>query len=581
MQACKTIPGKRRADCGFASGIVGRFIGATLLLLLAGSSAFGQFVVQPMKVEAAAPPNRKFPTSLAIENLNSVALEQVDLRLVDITQTDDGVWEVVEPDDPTVKALERTCIDWITLEEESIDLAPLERKVLNMWVRVPVGKRGYYCAGIMASTRPRAEVIDGMTTNLVFRFLIPIIIEVQGRPMRNEISLLDTGLAFRPRTEIASAATLVTMKVENTGGTYARLMGINRVWAKQGGHWRKIGTLEFPERSILPGAAFTLTQDVGRPLPAGQYRVQGYLYVDGRRADQFVSEFEFGGDDRMRQATGGSVGPAIDAVLSLDPPELTLTAVPGAMRQERVTIINSSEESVQVDIETTIPKKMVGMAVQLPNGMSIRGEELACASWLQVEPKQFTLPGYGRKNVRVIAEMPGIGSPFPNYYADLKLHASYPDGQLAGTAEGSIFVQTYGTQAEARVEKGTFAVHESAPGRYIVTARFSNMGVTHVMPRCHGRLLLASDDSIRKRFAMNESYDESGKLLPFESRPFTGILDVSDVGEGLYRLVAILEHDKGNPVFSQQAIQIRNENGTMSVEVVGLDAIGGETVIEL
>ena len=144
MQMCRAISSKHRSrGSGVSRRIIGRFIGTAAIVLLAGSSAFGQFIVQPMKVEAAAPPNRRFPTTLAIENLNNAALEQVDIRLVDIAQGDDGVWQAVEPDNPSVVALERSCIEWLTLEEDSVELAPLERKVSDgtrLPLRPPLGR---------------------------------------------------------------------------------------------------------------------------------------------------------------------------------------------------------------------------------------------------------------------------------------------------------------------------------------------------------------------------------------------------------------------------------------------------------
>lgn len=569
------ISGQRRCkESCVANRVIARVIGAVALVLLAGSSAFGQFIVQPMKVEAAAPPNKRFPTNIMIENLNESAIEQVDLSLVDITQSDDGVWQVIQPDDPNAQVLERSCINWLRLEEESIELNPLQNRNMNMWIEIPVGKRGNYFAGILASTRPRNEVIEGYSTNLVFQFLIPVIIEVQGRPMRNEISLVDTGLLYEAQTEQKPAATYVTMKVQNAGGTFARLKGISRVWAKQGGHWRKITETEFPDRGILPGVTYTMKQDVGRPLGGGGYKVQAFLYVDEQRGDQLAKELEFEGDRRI-------IVTRQDAVLSLDPGEVTISAMPGAMRQERMTVINSSEESVNVDAEAIIPRQMIGKAMQMPNGLSVRGEDLSCMDWVRIEPRQFSLRGYGRQNIRIVAQMPEAAAAFPDHYAMLRLHASYPDGQLAGTREGIIFVETRGAQAEGRVEPVSVRVHESGPSRYIITASFTNKGMTHVLPRCHGRLLMDADGMIRKRFPMSELNEQVGRLLPFESRSFTGILDVSDVAPGLYRLAAVLQHDKGLPAFNQQGIEVKDENGTRVVEVVGLEAIGGETVIEL
>ena len=75
-----------------------RIIGTFAIMLLTGSSAFGQFVVQPMKLVVPAPPGRRVPVEIRLENTTRDTVQSVDVRLADITQDANGVWQAIEPD---------------------------------------------------------------------------------------------------------------------------------------------------------------------------------------------------------------------------------------------------------------------------------------------------------------------------------------------------------------------------------------------------------------------------------------------------------------------------------------------------
>ncbi len=562
-------------------GVTARVIGAIALVLLVGSSAFGQLIIQPMIVEVAERPNKPFSAYLTLENISNVNIEEVDIRLVDISQDPNGTWLDIKPGVSDHQVLERSCASWLSLDTESLTLGPNEREHILLQGRVKSGQRGYFCAGILARTRPRMQVFDDVSAAMAYEFLIPIIIEVQGRSMPDEISVVGEGLKFSPQTSSREAETLVTMTVRNEGGTFARLNANSVVWAQQGGHWRKITEKEFPEKRILPGVTFTLAENVGRPLRAGAYKVQTFLYVNGRRADFHETSVQFQGDSR---AVFGDVQ-LPDAVLLFDPSVVNIEGIPGGKRQDAVTVINSSEETVNVQVEVAMPKQLGNMAVKLPDGSPLIGDYISCAPWVKVYPEEFSMRGYGRQNIRVIADMPESAGEYPNYYGVIKLHATYPDGQIAGTAEGYAFIKTRDGVETPVVEGMQLTVGESGPGRYIVSSRFVNKGNTHVSPVCEGVLTRASDNSYVKRFIMSTQM-QSAYMLPFESRSYSGILDVGGLPDGNYRVIAYLQHDKGvgpqqRSADCQQGIKIATENGTKTVEVIGLDAIGGAVQIQL
>ncbi len=560
---------------------VARLIGIITIVLLASGSVFGQFIVNPMKLNVPVQPRRRVPVSVTITNTLLDESQAIDLRIVDVTQDADGVWEIIEVDDPNADASQlRSCRSWLTLERETVNLPPAQRAPVQMWVTVPAGRRGYFCAAILAAMRPRLAEYEGVTASMTLQFLIPVIVEVQGRPLPHDVSLKDAGLLFRRQTERAPAASLVNMVIENAGGTFSRLEGMARISVKWGGHWRRITEVKVPAEGdigIIPNVTLNLKEDVGRPLPSGTYRIEGFLVVDGKRSDQIVREVEFKGDPRMITVAGS------DAALDLDPRELSIDVIPGAMRTKTISVINASEETVLVNVRTALPAHMIATALpQNEQGRTMRGEEFGCTDWLTVSPEQFTLNGYGRQSLRITCQTPATEVSLPSYYSLVELLAKYPDGQPAGKTKGLVYVENREAEGAPRVDGVQLTFPEVAASRYLITARFGNFGNTHVMPRCRAVLTSVQGGALQKQIQLSsEAYDQSGNMLPLEYRTFSGVLDVSTLTPGDYRLTAILEYDQGGNAQRQAAFRVADEGGTKSVQQVGLEDVGGPTIIRL
>ncbi len=580
-------------------GPLARGIGILSVILAACGSAFGQFMIQPMRIDVATYPNSRPVTTFAIENQNPDAPATIDLRLVDMTQDSSGMWQTIEPDaqvvaDPNgarwvdvgtenqpnrvdISRL-RSCLGWLRIDEDVVELNPIQRKVMNLWISIPVGVQGHYCAALIAQTRLGEDNDTGIRTPVLLQFIVPIIINVQGRTMRDEIKLFDVGLTFQEAVDATPSATLVTLGVNNDGKTYARLIGATSVYGEVGGHWQKITELRYPETSIIPGVKINLQQDIGRPLPSGKYRILGALYVNGRRTDTISKEINFAGDDRFTEATS-------DAAVVLDPREMSIEVIPGAMRTTILKVSNASEDPVTVDAALVLPDHMTSRAMTDEAGNNLRGQDFSCVDWVTVEPMQFTLRGYGRQNVKIVSRMPNLPNLLPNYYATIKLRATYADGQHGGTSEGLVYLNTKGVAGTPRVVGTQLTLSPSTTSRYIVTASFSNIGNTHVLPRC--RVLLTevaagiAGAMFRDVPMSSEIFGQSGNMLPLETRQFTAVLDVSSVPAGTYYVTAVMQYAQGAVAQRQTAVRISDEGGAKSVEVVSLDTVGGPTQIQL
>ncbi len=561
-----------------------RIIGIISILLLAGNSAFAQFMVNPMTVVVSSAPGREAWTQVSINNTQEVS-HVIDLRLVDLTQGSDGTWDHIEVDDPRADSPElRSCRSWLWLPQESVELPPGQRAPVRLRIRIPRGTGGYHFAAIVASMQPRAGGEEGWSAGMGLEFLVPVIVEVRGRALQRKITLNEIGLRFQPQTEEANPASLVNLVIENAGMTYSRLEVIARISKKMGGHWRRITEVKIPSEGdlgIIPGVTLNLEADVGRPLPQGEYQLQGFLAVDGRRADQLDKEVIFNGDLRA------PLDLYTDAALDIEPLESEISTSPGRIGMTNLGIFNASEETVVVDISSTLPEHMA--AATLPpddQGRILRGEHFNCTPWLSFQPSQFTLKGYQRQYVMVKCDMPGNGAVLPEYFALLKLHAKFPDGQDGGTTKGRLYVQNNRVQAAPRVQVQQLNISgEAAVGaRYFVVAQTANLGDVRIMPRCRAVVRTPMPEDLElDRFEMtSETYGQYGPMLPMEKRMFSGVLDISMLDPGRYRLAVVMDHDKpGGNDQRHKAFEVIEQGGIKSIRELDMDAVGGVVEVRL
>ncbi len=523
-----------------------------VIIVVSAIPASGQgfsFMVKPMKIELACRPGRTVERVFELRNLTQ-GREIIDLKLVDLTQTSQGGVQAVESGAEINTPSFFSCLSWTKLSADSVTVEAMQVAYVTLTIKAPAGPRGFYVAGIIAQRR--AAPTD-QTVSVVIRFLIPILVEIQGRPVRQKIQLNDVGMEFIEQSEKQPATTLLSMGIANQGRTYSRIKGTARVMRYWQGHWGNVTTAEFKELGILPGIELNLQSDLARRLPSGKYKLTGTLYVDGRRIRPLEKEIDFVGDPSVTKL-------AVDTSLTLDPPILSVSAVPGANRAAVIKVENASEDPVIIEVAAAIPPVLRGVALG-----DLKGKDLSCAEWVKVMPEKFTLRGAGRQNIGVIIKMPKAESIHPNYYALLGLRARYPDGQSAGQTTTLICVENKMAEAKpaAQVMKLTLAADE--PSKYIAHAKFGNIGNVHYTPKTTAVVTTTVGATVTETALSGET----GLMLPLETRDFSGVLDFSRVDAGIYFLNGILEYAEGKAVNKEIPIQVSiNEDQQRLVEVI-------------
>ena len=516
---------------------------ALLVILTASGSANGQgFMVKPMKMELATRAGQPVETILELRNTGADEAKTLDLTLIELSQNQDGTWQIIEAGSGIDTSKFPSCLKWVKLSANSVTVDPMKMTPVTVTVTPPPSARGFYLAGLIAQTRPKPGAAG---VAIVVRFLIPILVEIEGRPERQKIELNDLGLTFRKPGEKILPGTIASFGVVNEGRTYSRIKGSVKVMYFSKDKWRPVSTVDVKEIGIIPGVTLKLGTDLQRRLPSGKYKLTGQLYVDGRRVKPLEKEIDFVGDPAVTKL-------AVDTALILDPPTLSIPSAPGSTRTTTIKVENASDDPVEINASSVIPPSLRGVAMG-----ELKGDELSCAGWISVSPEKFTLRAGGKQNVRVIATMPKTDKPQANYYGLLTLKAAYPDGQSAGETSTLVCVSDKKAESKPSAEPVKVTVAAGEGSQYIVQARFANTGNVDYTPICSASVLSPQGRAVTQV----DLAGQEGLMLPLETRDFSGTIDFDKIEPGTYAFKVVFDCGGGKGAAQQLPISVSVEEG--------------------
>lgn len=534
-----------------ARGVTAVFCGALLIILTTSLVSAQGFMVKPMRIEAEPRAGQTIEIPLQVRNTVGEGTRSIELSLVELSQALDGSWEIAgdEDIDPAVSSML-----WTALSATRLEVPPLAPAEIMVRMTPPANARGAYVVGVIAET-PAPQQSSGLAVRM--RFLIPVIIEIKGRPAQQNIRLEDVEMVYHDGSNGKPATTSAHLRIENSGQTFSRVSGQLSVERRNGDRWRPVTRFEVRERSIIPGVRLELGDDLERRLPSGDYRLRGQLFVDGRRVPSIEKEVAFTGDP------GATL--AYDTALLLQPALVDAKVVPGATRTAVLSVENPGTDAVTVRILSATPRDLTGVEMG-----QLNGQELSAEPWTTIRPDEFTIRPGGKQNVRVLSSVPKEGIVHPHYYADLVLSGSYADGQSAGETRSTIHLSqpTVESVANGIVEQISFAAGDT-PAKYIVDLRFANIGNVHLNPKAQVFLLSAQGRSVRS-IALSGL---DATLLPLGKRSFSGEIDLEDLEPGYFAVNARVTSGEGIEFSRQEIIRIEDE-----IAADNPDAVVGRSV---
>ena len=181
-------------------------IAIEIALILSAGPAFGQFTVQPMKLELQVTPGKIVNSTLRVQSFDPDETHTINMTTTELSQLDNASWDIIEPNDITdpnsphfgfdMSKLS-SCKDWISFSHNTFQLEPGQAFPLEVSMRVERGVRGFYGAGILATT---SEMQGVGNVSVVVRFYVPVLIEIQDKPVRANVAYLPRPIPARSRT---------------------------------------------------------------------------------------------------------------------------------------------------------------------------------------------------------------------------------------------------------------------------------------------------------------------------------------------------------------------------------------------
>jgi len=499
--------------------------------------------ISPLTMEAEVPTGRNIEIPFTLANSSNATFYELTVEHVELIQDEDGAWEVKYGAAAFDPQIHRSNLEWFDPVAPSRTVPPQTTTQVVLSGTVPRNVRGTYFSALLVTSSALGDSSDAV--RIRFQFLVPIILTIQGRSARQNITMSGMDLALENATLARGAnAPMVAVAeamISNMGETYSRLGGSVRVERAEGESWRLVTIAELPDRGIIPGSQFALPTKLGRSLPSGRYRLTGNLQVDGRQTPRVVSEIDFAGDPNLDSV-------AYDSSIKIEPELIQVQVRKGAARTQPIKLTNPGDSPIEVRLTPAIPKALDGVAMG-----DVMGLDLSAAEWTEVRPESVLLRPNSSRNVRMITRLPNEAPDHPYYYANIDIESFHPDGQSAGSSTALVVLEHQPENARRGlfIERLSHAEGESS-AEQIVQTRVVNIGNVHLNLRPSASLV-TSGGRVVKEITLEGGEDY---MVPLSVWNFAGMLDISDVEDGSYTLRASFGFNGNNRETSDLTVAV-------------------------
>lgn len=237
--------------------------------------------------------------------------------------------------------------------------------------------------------------------------------------------------------------------------------------------------------------------------------------------------------------------------IGVSPLSFELTANPGDVIVNQLKVYNSSENSVviKMEIEDIVPAGERGEVKSLPER-----ETYSLASWVMVEPAEFTLEPKEQKYVTFQVSVPGNAEPGGHYGTVLArttavgASAGGPGVAIVARTGVLVLLSVSGDIKEELVVRDFTAPTYSECGPISFAVRFENKGTVHVRPMA----VVTITDFMGKKVA--ELQLPQNNVLPEAIRRFDVSWDKKWLFGGRYVATLSGSYGMGNTLLSPQVI---------------------------
>lgn len=523
-------------------------------MLCASSAQQTSILVQPVRLDLQPKPGERVEVPVSVRNLSKTHPAKVQARLWELYQTEEGGLTVMDPEvvaNPPPPP-SPSCLPFTKLDREDFEIPPEGVQIINVKMQVPMNARGFYCGCAIVQTVPERK--PG-TIAIRIRFLVPILVQVYGTASTRRIEVGVPTMEFAPKNAREPVGTIFKIPIRNAGESMTRVNANLTVYSSMNDRLRKVTSVSFKERTLLPHAQAVLAQKTMTRLPKGKYKLFAEVRLEGSAPFRSSGEFDYEGDPEMKSAVFASE-------LEMSPETLEIEGAPGAMRSTSLLVKNTGTEPVQLKAGAGVPLVLQGVAA----GNRV-GEELSCPSWVSFGSTAGTVKPGSERRINVLVRIPREGVKYSHYYARLLLTALSPEGQPIGTVEGLLAVKIQNAEVKAELTpSGRVTVTKTGKSEYNFVMRFANLGSVHLDLKPSASLMDAQSSRVLKELKPEE--EGSGYLLPLGTRAYSYTVNFQDVPPGKYALRFVVEYEKNRAISTVMVRVVSAANGERSVEVV-------------
>lgn len=516
--------------------------------------------MDPIVVSKTVNPGTSFSYEIFLENDSEFESITLKALVMDVVETVEGAYDLKQPGS-TKYSIAR----WVRVEPDTITVPPKETKTVIVTVNVPRGvSGGLYGAVTFEIQIPQSQETqrpaeEGAYGEIEFKYRMASFLEIVVSGTRKRIEAFPAYFKVERsddipsiRIQIGDGALVFTLGVLNKSNVHIITKGTLTIKTKEGRTIAKM-PLGAGRGVVLPDSTVNMRTITRRFFPPGEYIARAVVDYGGRRPIVAETTFTVSSEKVETEEEKKEANPVM---ITIDPVDIEIKAVPGSYRSSIVKVSNLGEETLQVE------GKILPLVYDIYGEILPEEERGTPPDWINLTPSSFSLrPGQSR-NVRVAVRVPENFT--GGYYADVIFKT---EGGLK-TEVGANLLVFVGKDEDITIEASADLVYTVKEDGVYADIIFENTGNYHLLPKITFGLNRITPQQVtdegliipeKVESLIQEEISSTNPVLPGTKRIFSIFIPVV-LEEGQYELLARCDYGKA-PIVLRKSFQMEGRNG--------------------
>lgn len=516
--------------------------------------------MDPIVVSKTVNPGTSFSYEIFLENDSEFESITLKALVMDVVETVEGAYDLKQPGS-TKYSIAR----WVRVEPDTITVPPKETKTVIVTVNVPRGvSGGLYGAVTFEIQIPQSQETqrpaeEGAYGEIEFKYRMASFLEIVVSGTRKRIEAFPAYFKVERsddipsiRIQIGDGALVFTLGVLNKSNVHIITKGTLTIKTKEGRTIAKM-PLGAGRGVVLPDSTVNMRTITRRFFPPGEYIARAVVDYGGRRPIVAETTFTVSSEKVETEEEKKEANPVM---ITIDPVDIEIKAVPGSYRSSIVKVSNLGEETLQVE------GKILPLVYDIYGEILPEEERGTPPDWINLTPSSFSLrPGQSR-NVRVAVRVPENFT--GGYYADVIFKT---EGGLK-TEVGANLLVFVGKDEDITIEASADLVYTVKEDGVYADIIFENTGNYHLLPKITFGLNRITPQQVtdegliipeKVESLIQEEISSTNPVLPGTKRIFSIFIPIV-LEESQYELLARCDYGK-TPIVLRKSFQMEGRNG--------------------